>query len=387
MRRKILLASLFCLSTPAPAWDDPAWPAYQGNAAHSGFIDREITGSDFAIDWRVNIGSRAVSGFALGSGMVFATSVSSRDADTILIALSIGKGQELWRKTYLTASSVNPPAYDADTGTVLVQTVNHVDDSYLRAYAAVGGAVRWESSFLVQWSRYLAPTVVGGNVFVGGGEYGGAYAFDISDGTQNWFCELPFYDGLTPVPAGDEALLVFTNRLSVLNRDNGLPAYEIIDPGYAPNGRSVGQTPVVIGDMAYVTYDGFLVAYDLIARLVAWKLPISAYGQVSTDGSVLFVIAGSSLSARHPTDGAALWSVTSPTGGFAPQILVFRNHVVVGNDTTTYLIDSRTRSIQRSWPIGGLLAYGDHRLLIGDSRGAVTAIRLSSTALLTDGFE
>ena len=38
-------------------------------------------------------------------------------------------------------------------------------------------------------------------------------------------------------------------------------------------------------------------------------------------------------------------------------------------------------------PGPGELAYGDGRLLIGSSNGAVTAIRLDSTALLTDGFE
>ena len=382
-----MLTILFWFGAHAQAWDDPAWSSYQGNALHSGDIGREVIAGDYAIVWRVNIGSRAVSGFAIGAETVFATSVASRNADTILIALALDNGQELWRKTFLTAFSVNPPAYDAESGTVLIQTENYSDDSFLRAYAAVGGTVRWQSPYLTQGQRYLAPTVINGMVFVGGGTYGGAYAFDLSTGAQNWFTSLPFFDELTPTALGNDEVIVYTNRMSVLSRVTGAVSYEIIDPDFMSNDPSVNQTPVVISTRAYVTNQQFLVAYDLAARAIAWKIPISAYGQVSSNGSVVFVVASSSLSAHSPVDGTVLWSVTPTLEGLGPQILVFRSHVIVGNSSKTYLINTRTRVIEKTWLMGGELAYGDGRLLIGSSNGAVTAIRLDSTALLTDGFE
>ncbi len=381
-----ILAAILSTSI-AQAVDDPAWPTHQGNAAHTGFIDRDLVLGATAIHWQADLQPQPVTGLAVGAGRVYVTGTAASNGDQALIALSIDAGQELWRKTFPGVFSVNPPAYDPVTSTVFLQTGNHGSDTFLRAYDAVTGSFRWRSNFSAQWERYLAPTVIDGVVYINGGYYGGAYAFNVASGLEAWYVGLPQYEAWTPTVFGTDKLVSYTSRISVHDRATGTVLYAIDDPAYSWNGYTVGQTPAILGDFAYVTNGGSLVAYDLASRTVAWKLPINASGQISNDGNELFVVNAGTVSARKAVDGSLRWAVEPPAGGFRSQVLIFRNHLLVSDGYATYLISRHTHEIDRFWPVGGLLAYGDGHLFVGESSGRVTAIELASTPLFQDGFE
>lgn len=104
---------------------------------------------------------------------------------------------ERWSQDFGTIHSVDPPAY-AD-GVVYVATGEH-EDSFLRGFDASTGNQRFQTAYENQWSRWQAPVVTGGRVYMAGGYCGGMYGFD-GTGTQSWFNPLGQYEGLTPAVA------------------------------------------------------------------------------------------------------------------------------------------------------------------------------------------
>ena len=102
--------------------------------------------------------------------------------------------------------SVNPPAYA--NGKVYIQTGKGTSSPppYLTAYNGKSGTMVFQSTFAAQWENYLAPTPYGGNIYINGGYYGGMYSFNGSSGSQNWFANVPQYDGWTPAMAGSRPM-------------------------------------------------------------------------------------------------------------------------------------------------------------------------------------
>ena len=378
---------LVLLPVCASAIDDPAWPMYQGGPGHTGFLDRDLMLDRSGAGWSTEL-PLPVNGIAIGDGQIYVTP-NGYFAEQSLIVLELETGAEAWTKSYPDVFSVNPVAYDQQNGRIYLQTGNHSTDTFLRAYET-NGDFAWRTAFAAQWEEYLAPTIIGDSVYINGGYYGGAYGFARSDGLEEWHEPLAQYDTWTPTQYGNDKLVVYTNQLQVLERATGAVLSTIPIPDYDWGGYTVAQTPVLVGNIAYVTNGGRLFAFDLVAEELAWSIDTNAFGQVSTDGSQLALIESGALSVRDAATGAYLWGWEASGGsGLRPQVLLFRHHIIVATGESTYVVDRRTHREVASWPMGGLLAYGDGHLLIGAELepAALTAIQLPSTPFLRDGFE
>ncbi len=358
---------------------------YQGTTGHTGYLPRSLLIDRLAPAWTVAAQAVPASGVAVAEGRVFTTPVTYFDESSPLVVQDLASGQIQWQLDFGDVFSVNPPA--VQDGVVYLQTGSGFDGApYIHAYS-VQGEFRWRSRFDAQWEEYLAPIVVNGKLYFNGGTYGGMYAFDAATGEQDWFAGLPQYDRWSPTWA-DGRLVVYTDRLDVIDPEDGASVMTIEDPGHESSFYDAAQSPVVLGEMAYVTNGDRLVAFDLAHQSIAWSRTFGARGQVATDGRELFVSSYGVLTARDPATGSGLWAwVPSPTGSITGNIIVTDSHVIVGDGTTTYLVERTYHHAEATIPASGMLAYGGDRLVIAADDGQVHAWFLPTDEMFTSGFE
>lgn len=377
----ILLAAS---ATVAFATSSDRWSMYQANAGHTGYIKRIIIPQGTAPLWSVQAQGSAPSGLAVSDGLVLTTPTTYFNGSAPLVAQSLVDGHMVWSHDFGSVFSVNQPA--VDSGLIYLQTSNNGGATFLHCYQ-VDGTFLWRAPFNSQWEHYLGPIVVNGTVYLDGGTYGGIYSFSGQDGSMNWYTGLPQYDSWSPTWA-QGLLVVYTNELDIITPATGLKLATITDPNYSWSGYSPNQAAVVVGNYAYVTNGGRLIAFDMLQQTIAWTKAISATGQVATDGTQLFVTAGGALSVRDPATGSLLWSwVPSASGNLTTNIIVTDSHVIAGDGTNTYLINRATHLTDRTFNASGMLAYAADTLFVADAQGIVHAFGLPTDEIFGDGFE
>lgn len=378
-------ASIFAASAGvASAASSDSWPMYQANVGHTGYVPHLVVPRPAPPLWSAKAQSSAPSGLAVADGIVLTTPSSSLGNVSPLVAQSLVDGHIVWSQDFGSVFSVNQPA--VDNGLIYLQTSNNSGSTYLHCYM-VDGSFLWRAPFDSQWEHYLGPIVVDGSVYFDGGEYGGIYSFNGQDGSINWYTGLPQYDSWSPTWS-DGRLVVYTDELDVISPATGQTIATILDPNYVWSGYSPDQAPVVLGDNAYVTNGGRLMAFDMQQQTIAWAEDIGAAGQVATDGAQLFVVAGGALSVRDPSAGAFIWEwVPTGSGSVVTNIIVTESHVIVGDGVSTYLVNRATHQTDLTLPVSGMMAYAADTLVIADATGTVTAFKLPGDAIFEDGFE
>jgi hypothetical protein len=377
-----LLAAAATLSRAASTDD---WPMYQANPGHTGYIPQTLLPAQAQFAWSGTAQGSKPSGLAVANGLVLTTPTTYFNNSAPIVAQNLLTGETEWSQDFGAVFSVNQPAV-AD-GVIYLQTSNNGGSTYLHCYL-VDGTFMWRAPFGSQWEHYLGPIIVSGQVYFDGGSYGGIYSFSAVDGALNWYTGLPQYDSWSPTWANG-LLVAYTNELDVVTPDTGLKIITIPDPNYVWSGYSPNQAAVVLGNYAYVTNGGRLMAYDMLAQNIAWAISIAATGQIATDGKQLFVIAGGALSARNPANGTLLWSwVPSASGSVVTNLIVTDSHVIAGDGTNTYLVNRATHQTDGT-PFGasGNLAYAGDRLVIADDNGVVHVYFLPSDKVFASNFE
>lgn len=393
--RNILIFSvtnlLMMLAPGAQAASTDQWVVYQGDVGHTGYIAQTLMPNLVALRWSLNVqpGSSGAapagtSGIAISDGLVITTPYTYFNQNGApLVAQRIADGKVMWSIDFGQLYSVNQPA--VDNKVIYLQSCNG-SATYLHAYQ-VDGTFLWRAPFNAQSERYLGPIIVNGNIYFDGGTYGGLYSFDESNGAQQWFTGDVNQYALWSPTWNNGSLLVFTDALYTIAPDTGLVISKI--PLYGEVG-GINEAPVVVGNYAYVTFYGNLVAFDLLNQVVAWQQSINAIGQVATDGTDLFVNAGGSLSVRNPVTGNQLWSwVPTATLGIASNIVVTKSHVIASDLNATYLVNRATHLTDATIPYGGPeVAYGDDTVVIAsDLNGKVAAYYLPTDEIFSSFFQ
>lgn len=358
-----------------------SWPGYQNDAAHTGYVPTTLDVSTFQLAWRKGFAgsySSELTQAAAADGTVY-FSRSGYFGSQALYAVSAADGSTLWTVPFSNVFSVNPPAYDS--GRVYIQTVNNGGDSWLRAYDASTGGPIFQAAQGAQWENYLAPTIVNQTVYVDGGTYGGMYSFNGTSGTQNWFTNLPQYDGWTPAVDDSHAYAFMGSRLYVLDRDTGTIAFSIPDNSSDWYGWTTGQAPVLGGQNdVLVTNGGRLVSFDLGSRVVRWTQTDGFNSQPSVAKGVIYTVRNGYLSALSETDGQQLWMWAPSNDTLAGTVVVTDSHVFVSGSSTTYAIDLASHQSAWSTASAGRLSLADGQLYIASQDGTLTAITVGGSS-------
>jgi outer membrane protein assembly factor BamB len=360
-----------------------AWPTYQGNHGHTGYVPIQVDPQDFTLRWeRVVADGFRLHQVAAGDGRVFVSRSLYHSDGEHIYALDARDGETLWSRGFGRVSRVNPPAYAYDT--VYIQTGKESSSgqpAYLNALDPESGDIIFQSRVEEQWESHLAPTPYDGRVYVNGGYYGGMYGFDAFSGDTEWFLDLPQYDEWTPAVDEIHAYAYvgeYSPGLYVADRATGALLFRIPDDDFDWRGWSMDLAPVLGGrDDVFAIHNGRLIRFDVAGRQIAWQLKRSFTGQPSIREGVVFAIDGGALFAVDQDTGDTLWSWSAPGGdALVSQIIVTDSHLFVRSDTTTYAVELLSRQSQWSHPGAGEMALGNETLYISQTDGTLTAISM-----------
>jgi hypothetical protein len=348
------------------------WQTFQGDASHTGFVPLILDPANFAHKWTTVIaGGPTLNPAAVSGGRVF-TSVSLYSSTTKpLYSLDGSTGNILWQHEFGNISSVDPPAVAGDT--VYVQTGGNTN-SFLWGFAADTGTPLIKTPYGNQSSKYYAPTPYLGNIYMGGGTYGGAYAMDGTTGSQLWFTSLAQDDLFTPAVKNDHVYVFSGDSLRDFDRATGARLGSI----YYKTG-SDNQTPTLnIYDQAFARVSGNLVCFDLKAENVAWTDGPGYIGQPVVRGKTVYAIQSGAVRAKSADEGGPLWLWNPPAlETLSGNMVVTGNLLFAATNKAVYAIDTNTHLTVWSYPKTGHISIGeDASLLIATSAGEVISIGL-----------
>jgi len=373
-------ASLTVIPRPAADWSAVTedWGTFQGNAAHNGYVPAVLDPGVFAKRWEATISAQPTYGLnqaVSGGGTVFISNAAYFGRQ-LLIAFNAASGSQVWSQDFGIIHSVDPPAY-AD-GAVYVATGGH-EDSFLRAFDAVTGTQLFRTPYENQWSRWQAPVVSGGNVYMAGGYFGGMYSFD-GTGAQRWFNELTQYDGFTPA-VGNDRVYALTGQVSpqvlVVDPATGARVDSLTDPVLESGGYGVSGTPVLGSAHNLLTVQaGQVLSFDLQSRGTAWRMIGGFVGMPAVGNAVVYVQNGADVEARQESDGTLLWTWRRPGQvGLWPTMIATKNLLFATDGASTFAVDLGAHLQVWSYPAGGQLSLTrDGLLLIARPDGVLTAM-------------
>jgi outer membrane protein assembly factor BamB len=384
------------------------WSTFQGNAAHTGFVDAAFDPAQFVKIWSWSrpagdpepIGG--INSVATGAGKVFVTK-DVYFGQASLYALDEADGTVSWTYDLGPMASEGPPAF-ADGG-VYVPSTDPVENCVVWAVDA-SGMYRFKMPSSCQWSNFFAPSVLGDSVAFTS-QTGAVYKFSSADGTPRWSAPAGAYDQTTPAI---DANLVYQYGsgstgpgLQVFDRSTGASVASITDPfvtGFS--GYSMFSAPMLgaMGEVISFSGTGFsgraassseqyqsrnLVSYNVASKTIAWHSAHAYLTHPAIANGVIYAArnAPPALDALSEADGHVLWSWSPPAADteFHRNIVVTRNLVFASTDASVYAIDLSTQ--QQVWHYGkpGMLAISANSTLCivtgaTLSDGTVDAIKL-----------
>jgi outer membrane protein assembly factor BamB len=258
-------------------------------------------------------------------------------------ALSATNGRVLW-KAAVGSVSARPLVY---LGRIYVGT----DDGFLVCLDTLDGSEKWR--YATRGPIMETPVIADGMLFFSN-EADQVYALEIDTGAFRWQ-----YKGETPEEytlrghagvAVDNGLLFtgFSNgALVALRTSSGSVAWMTSLKGDADRFVDVDATPVVAGDVLYVTSSaGGVHAIDKVTGLVRWRTPMTNAGGLTVDGDRLYVAAAEEGIHALDLGGNIVWRQGTRGGGEPGDPLVMGGYLVYTlSEDGVYVADKRTGEV------------------------------------------
>jgi hypothetical protein len=383
--------------TALTAWPGVAdWTTFQGNTAHTGYVDVALDPNQFTTRWQgPAISSGGTGGSSYPNNMTLTTSngVFFVANGNILYARHESDASVVWSYdlSSLQFPSTNPPA--VANGTVYMAG-GQQGSTYMFAFKAADGSLVFKSPMSSQWEHYLAPTVGPAGVYTDAGEYGGIYGFN-SSGTQLFFDGTAQQDEWTPAVDANYVYAYTGDALYIVNPLTGAQHLKIADPTFQNYIYEIGGS-VVLGATGHAFAAAYansllngcgigntLVGFNTTAGTIGWDVAGCFPSTPAYHGGLLYVANENPLrlEARSETDGSLQWSWTPPLAGdtnFESEVLLTRNVAFVSTNNAIYGIDTTTHKTVWSYPINGgaRLALSANGVLYIQYSGPLTAINL-----------
>jgi len=379
---------------------------WQGDATHSGYLPDTLLFGQRTFAWSKFARPAGITGMVASNTAVFTTDSPSYQYDAgsaaTLRALALSDGHLLWSISFPPDTIISAPAY-ADGAVFFVEDIypgiGPPDTRFLTSVDAANGIQVYRVPLPVGGTTVDAPTISNGHVYLQNQLLPGSYSqgiayqftsFSEATGDLEWQSQSPNGDGVLPTVVGDYVYGCFMT-LNVLNVADGLSAGSIPNPGASY--LCTTRAPIVLGSLAYANQDNKLVAFDLQAGEVAWSVDNNAVGQISTDGAHLFYLSAGALTVRDALTGALEWGWESPIGpigsttSLTDNMVVTKTHVILTDGGKLYFIDRSTHFLVGSYKVAGLIGFAGNLVLVGDTKGVVTAFRVPTEELFANGFD
>ena len=356
--------------------DGPDWAGYQANAAHDGHVAIAVDPRRIAKAWTwdAGISSHIRGGTQVATSGTLGFLPIRLDTGERLVALDLRTGTPAWTKDFPLAAALNPAATAGDR--VYIATTGH-EETFLWSFDAIDGTDRSRSTFHVQWSHVLAPTIADGVAYVNGGFYTkGVYAFDADDGLPLWSMFSDNNDETTPAVADGRVYYYDGYRLKVYDAFDGTDQLTIEDPldpdwaGYSYRAAPMlGSTDHVLAPSGNDHYrDRHLVNYSPSLRSSRWTSVRSYLSVPAVNDGLVYAVSNNPLTvdAIDEASGArvASWMPGMASGSFVGNVALTRNLAFVSTYTRTYAIDRATFQPVWSAPVSGSLSISGTGMLL-----------------------
>jgi outer membrane protein assembly factor BamB len=355
------------------------WSTWQGNAAHTGFVDASFDPAAFTRRWRMaavnNYNSPYASAAIDGNRIFFVRHDSAGKWE--LVAVSEDTGELAWRAAMGSLYQVNPPA--ASNGRVYLTSSGH-EDSYMWVFDQATGAQIRKLAMTSQWPHYSAPTVLGSDVYSIDGYVGGIARYADQRGQFDWRVGASIEEGWSPAADGAYLYTFSTpdNNFLAFNAANGTLAYSVGAPYNFSTYFTAQQVILTDTRQAVVSY-GKLMAFDLANHTRSWILNTPTSGNAAYGNGVVYAFGanGRTLEAHAPSTGDLLWTSADLGANGYGDIVVTRNLAFVSSGTTTLAVDLNTHKTVWSYPLGGSMAISPRGVLyILTNVGGLAAVNL-----------
>ncbi|MDX1961725.1 MAG: PQQ-binding-like beta-propeller repeat protein [Pirellulales bacterium] len=386
------------------------WEQFQGNAAHTGYVDSYIYAPGLTQQWfspapsySAGPGDRSV---AIVAGDVYATMLQGYGpvGPYLVKRLDGLTGATEWQASIpgSSHSGVSAPSVAGDT--VYVHHFGHSGSSgsaFPTDYPALvgldraSGVQQFWTTHSGQWSSGSRPTIEGTGVFAAGGYFGGLDAYGLN-GSHVWFHGVNQQYGW--IPAADQNnVYVYMGAASaspgpsvgslfIVNRTTGVRDATVPHP--QSNGTFYGEEQSVIlggqGDALALTYNNHpafansktLVSFDIVSRTINWQITGNFGGNAAVSDGQIAVPDGNALRIVDQSTGGTLWTWTAP-GAVWGNVVLSNQYAFVNAGGSVHAIDLLTRtSVWNSSGVTGSIALDDNLLVISNPSGvrAYTAI-------------
>jgi hypothetical protein len=208
------------------------------------------------------------------------------------------------------------------------------------------------------------------------------YSFNGSTGQQNWFGNVPQYDGWTPAVnsnyaytyTGSGDITPIKGVFTVLNLSTGATVASVVDPVFNWTGYTMNSA-VVLGTNhdAFTINGGRIVCWNTTTPSIAWSQTANYAGQPTLANGVIYTLNGGTLDALNEQTGNSLWQWSPSGGGLTGTMIATNSDLFVQTATTTYAIDLASHESVWSYPISGALTLSEGELYVAGSDGTLTA--------------
>ncbi len=353
-----------------------AWSTYQGNAAHSGFVDASFDVVNFTRRLSVPAATKDIvhdNAAAFDGGKVFMVPSFGSGEKAELIAISEADASVIWRASLGSIFHANPPA--VGNGQVYLTTTG--PNAYLWIFDQQSGALLSKTPiFSAANMLFQAPTVLGAGVYASSDNSQSTSRFSSVTLDKVWEAgDKPQYAGATPTVDAANVYNYIDGRLSALNTIDGTLNWEIIDPDF---GYGQSAVTVLSGKYAIVQFGGRLRVFDTSTHTRIWSVANQFFGQPAVgNGSIYVLRDAQALEARAIADGKLQWTSEALKGSVSTHVIVTRNLAFVGGDDKTFAIDLATQKVVWTYAVGGSLSISSNGVLyIFTKSGKLIAINL-----------
>ncbi len=377
--------------TPLSAWTGVAdWSMFQGNAAHTGFVRVTLDPDTFTSRWTKPVTTVPGQNGLLVASLATAQNQLFVSGSNHLYALKELDGSANWSYDFsgLPYPSVNPASIAK--GIVYV-AAGQQSSTYLFAFNAKTGALRFKSGMSSQWENYLSPTIGPQGIYTNSGTYGGLYGFAPS-GTQ-LFVASELQTSLWTPAVDASGVYTYTGYLQVTDPVTGAVTHTITDHSFQNYTYIIGGSPVIgtPGSIFMANYENSLlngggigntlINFRVANNSIAWQVP-GDYPSTPAYGNGRLYACNNNpmrLEVRAEADGTLLWSWVPPQAGdvaFISEVLLTKNVVFVSTNLATYAIDLKTHKPVWSVPLVGKLALSKNGILYIQAANKISAFNV-----------
>lgn len=377
-RRLVWLPLVLKSAQGIPFENTTDWLTLGGNPGRTGYLPLEHGASRYAPAWTAALPSseNSLTQVAVADGVLVASSYSNFGAGTV-VALDAENGQQLWRKDFTNANSVNPPTITY--GKVFVQQATVNGYGYLFCWDLYTGEEQWRALFGTQAGGYLAPLVVEQGVYISSdsGSNGGMFGIHAGSGERLWaISNLGQHSNWTPSYANGKLYTHLGQSFCERDLATGNARWCKTVP---LTWQEMNTAPVIDQNSVLIVSDSDLRLLDLNAYAEPrWTRPGDFSSTLpATAQGVVYALKNGSLEALRSTDGGLLWSFSSPdlSDPLVHAPIITPDFVYVASSQTTHVLHRATGLPVWQTDHGGWLTVASGYLYIAQADQTIYAYR------------